>query len=73
MLILSVYLFHSEGLTCRNNSILEKAGGIALENGGPWLLAGDFNMTPDQLSSEAAEWLGRIGGTICSPGLPTCK
>ena len=51
---MSVYLFHSEGLTCRNKSILDKAGAIALEHGGPWPLAGDFNLTPEQLNSDAS-------------------
>ena len=38
---------------------------------GPWVLAADFNCTPQQL--EDTGWLKLVNGRIVAPGLPTCK
>ena len=46
MLIVSVYLWHSEGLSKRNWAILYSAVEVAKRFGGPFMIAGDFNMAP---------------------------
>ena len=70
---MSVYLWHSEGMTPRNRSILEQAGLKAKSFQGPWMLAGDFNMTPEDLEEDAGDWLRKIGGVVVRPALPTCR
>ena len=72
VLLVSVYLWHSEGLTTRNMEILHAAGEAIARFGGPWVLAGDFNMTPSELA-RAHEWLGRTAGDIVAPATPTCR
>eukprot|EP00972_Heterocapsa_arctica_P075083 11079369-Heterocapsa_arctica.AAC.1 len=72
VMVMSVYLWHTEGLTERNIGILNAAGEAAARFGGPWLLAGDFNMTPSELQ-QAQGWLERIGGVIVAPQLTTCR
>ena len=42
VLILSVYLWHIEGAAERNLEILSAAGEAAARDGGPWIIAGDF-------------------------------
>ena len=56
-MVLSVYLWHSEGLSERNRLILEAAGEAIETFGGAWMLAGDFNMTPEDLQ----RWRTRLG------------
>ena len=38
---------------------------------GPWVLAADFNCTPQQ--HEETGWLKMVCGRIVAPNLPTCK
>ena len=38
---------------------------------GPWLIGGDFNVTPEVM--EKSGWLGMIGGVIVAPVDPTCN
>ena len=38
---------------------------------GPWLLAGDWNCTPDELA--ATGWLQLVGGEIVAPKTATCN
>ena len=70
-MLLSVYLWHTEGLTERNWRILHAAGECVAQFGGPWIIGGDFNMTPAELQG-AQEWLKKIGGEIRAPEAPTC-
>ena len=72
VMVLSLYLWHSEGLSRRNLELLWAAGEVIAEHGGPWILGGDFNMTPGDLAA-AKEWLNRIGGDIRAPDVPTCR
>ena len=46
MVLVSVYLFHSEGMTERNRSIIKRALAVVRAYGSPWIIAGDFNMSP---------------------------
>jgi ribonuclease HI len=71
IMLLSVYLWHSEGMTARNVELLEAAGAAIAQYGGPWVLAGDFNMTPEQLSEH--DWLRSVGGIVKAPDDTTCK
>jgi endonuclease/exonuclease/phosphatase family metal-dependent hydrolase len=72
MMILSIYLGHSEGLTARNWRILEAAGAAIVRFGGPWCLAGDFNMEPSDIE-QAHVFLRRIGGVVVAPQTSTCR
>ena len=45
-MIVSVYLWVTEGLTERNLAILYAAGDAIAAYGGPWIIAGDFNVLP---------------------------
>ena len=67
---LSVYLRHSEGMSEANQAILDDAA-IALRSlRGPWIAAGDWNITPQVLAD--SRWLEVVGGVICATELPTC-
>ena len=68
--ILSVYLWHSEGLTARNLDLLQTLAHVISRLRGPWLLAGDFNITPQELV--ASGWLQLVRGCCCAPQAPTC-
>ena len=72
LLVLSMYLWHSEGLSSRNWQILLEAGGVIAKHGGPWIIGAEFNMPEKQLG-EAERWLRRIGGVIRAPSIPTCR
>ena len=71
IMAISVYLWHTEGLSARNLSILNAAGEAVAKHGGPWLLGGDFNMEPQELAV-ASRWLSKIGGVIRAPETATC-
>ena len=68
--ILPVYLWHSEGLTARNLDLLQTLAQVISRLRGPWLLAGDFNITPQELS--ASGWLHLVRGLVHAPQAPTC-
>ena len=63
--ILSVYLWHSEGLTARNLHLLQTLAQVISRLRGPWLLAGDFNITPQELS--ASGWFQLVRGLVHAP------
>ena len=71
--MLSVYLWHEEGLTARNRAILYAAGDAIKRHNGPWILGGDFNTTPQDLKLSMQTWLKNVGGDVCAPGNYTCK
>ena len=68
--ILSVYLWHSEGLSARNLDLLQTLAQVISRLRGPWLLAGDFNFTPQELV--ASGWLQLVRGRVSVPRAPTC-
>ena len=57
VMVVSSYIWHSEGLTERNSALLDAAGATVAEFGGPWIIGADWNMTPAELSSGAGDWL----------------
>ena len=68
----SGYLHTGIGIQSKRNlDWLQAAAGVISTLSGPWILAADFNCTPQQL--EATGWLKLVGGTIISPNHPTCK
>ena len=48
-MLVSVYLWHSEGLSARNEAILAAIGEVIRGFGRPAIIGGDFNMEPQQL------------------------
>jgi len=70
--IVSIYLWDGEGMTARNLSIVQSAAEAVLRHGGPWMIAGDWNMLPTELD-EASDIIHSIGGMIVAPDAPTCK
>ena len=60
LVVMSVYLWHTEGMTRRNRSILDRAGQQIKMFKGPWLIAGDLNMTPEHFEADAGDWLRKV-------------
>ena len=71
VLVLTVYLWHSEGLTARNVEIVLHALAMVRSHGGPWLILGDFNCAPAELSSAMSVTLEAAGAVILSTRTPT--
>ena len=71
IVVISVYLFHTEALTTRNRGILNHAIAIAKNHGSPWLIAGDLNMPPNVLMAHWGEILENIDGYILATKEPT--
>ena len=67
----SVWLRDSEGLTEANMYILKEIAAVVQQLRGPWILAGDWNLTPEILAS--SNFLKMIGGTVVAPDCPTCN
>ena len=70
LFVISLYLWHSEGLSQRNLDILQHVAWLVGKLHGPWIIAADWNMSPGTL--KASGWLNLVGGGICSPGVATC-
>ena len=68
---LSVYLRDSEGLSDKNQHLLEQAAVALRIIDGPWVAAGDWNISPQTLASSG--WLDMVGGVIFATELPTCN
>ena len=71
MLVLSVYLFHTEGASMRNKALLRRALSVAASYGSPWLIASDFNCEPDFVLSHWADALERANAYIVATAEPT--
>ena len=71
VLLISVYLWHSEGLTERNWGILRRAAEAAKKFGGPFVIAGDFNMEPEKMR-EQEQYLRHLGAKVVAPSSTTC-
>ncbi len=71
LLLMSVYCWTNEGPSDRNIALIETGLAVAAEFGGPWAMAGDFNMTPTQLRQAAGRLLDRAGAVIRAPDAPT--
>ncbi len=72
MVTLSVWLWPTEGMTTRNVRLIEKALEVVVTSGCPWVIAGDFNATPNELVAAAGALLDRAGGVVRAPEQATC-
>ena len=68
---MSVYCVTGEGLSARNLAILAEVARILSRIRGCWLVAGDFNLTPQQLHESG--WVDLVGASVCAPQVPTCN
>ena len=66
----SLYLHDSEGLSEKNLEVLEAAAAFLASIRGPWVVAADWNMTPETLT--ASGWPELVGGRLHVPAGPTC-
>jgi hypothetical protein len=63
----SCYLHSSIGIAAKKNlDLLHKIAGVLRQLAGPWILAGDFNGTPEEL--EATGFLKLAGGKLQTQG-----
>ena len=70
--IFSVYLWHSEGWTPRNEAMLEAVLKRARTTRHPWLIACDANMCPEDV--EKSLWFQREMMHVVGPkGASTCR
>ncbi len=67
----SVYLRTNEGLTDANLNILQDIATDLAALTGPWILGGDWNVTPEALA--ASGWLSLVGGQVVAPAAATCN
>ena len=69
--LISAYLWTVEGLSKRNLDLLQCLAAILAGIQGPWMVAGDFNVTPEVL--RASGWLSLVRGVIHTPSSATCN
>ncbi len=67
----SVYLYPSEGMTPRNQAVLDEVARIAALLRCPWIMAADWQMTPEEVAS--AGWPALVGATLVALGAITCN
>ena len=69
---MSVYVWHSEGLSGRNREVIAEVLRVARLHGGPWVAGGDFNMDPEKIRDFPG--LDAGGVTMVAPPKPpvTC-
>ena len=67
----SIYLIDSVGLNEANKLILQEVTAAVKSLKGPWVIAGDWNLSPEILA--ASGFLQMIGGALFSPADPTCN
>ena len=67
----SVDLIDSVGLAPENLEVLQEVAIALKQLKGPWILGGDWNVTPQVLA--ASNWVTIIGGVIVAPAVPTCN
>ena len=71
MLLLSIYLYHTEGMSARNRGILQKTIALTRSYGSPWIIAGDFNAPPSFMMQHFGEILEEVDAYILAPSEPT--
>ena len=69
--VIAVYLKDTDGLSEYKLRVLQGAAALARTLGGPWLVAGDWNVPPHVLQNAA--WLKVAKGTIYATQLTTCN
>ena len=68
--LVSIYLWCNEGMSKRNLDVLQCVAKVLSSLHGPWILAADFNCTPEALL--ATGWLHLTRGCIIHADAPTC-
>eukprot|EP00973_Karenia_brevis_P021664 2980076-Karenia_brevis.AAC.1 len=68
---MSIWLRDSEGLSEANMLLLEAAAVSLGTATGPWIVGGDWNISPQLLAQSG--WLQMVQGTIVATTLPTCN
>ena len=71
LLVISIYLWPTEGLTQRNRDLVFAALGEGKAYGGPWIIMGDFNLTPEELKRHLGQVIEGSGGAVWAPEDPT--
>ncbi len=71
LLVITVYLWTTEGLTPRNVAIIERAVGTARSYGALWIIGGDFNVPPAVFKQLMHALLDRAGAVVRAPADPT--
>ena len=66
----SIWLIHGQRLSDDNLAILAEAAILLCTLSGPWVIGGDWNITPETL--QASGWLDVVGGKVVAPTLATC-
>ena len=69
--VFSVYFYHSEGWTERNQQLLVTLGDEVRRCAGLWVIGGDFNMEPEAFGQFATP--ARLPGTLVAPTIPTFR
>ena len=69
LLLITVYLFCSEGFSERNNDIMAQINLLTKLTGLPFIILGDFNVIPEELL--ASGWLSHLGAKIRTSELPS--
>ena len=69
--VFSVYFYHSEGWTERNQQLLEMLGDEVRRCAGLWVIGGDFNMEPEAFGQFATP--ARLPGILVAPTIPTFR
>ncbi len=67
---ISIWLKDSEGMSATNKAILEELAVVIGGLKGPWVVGGDWNLTPDILM--ASNWPAMVGGRVRATTLATC-
>ena len=71
IVLISIYLFHSEGMTVRNRSLFQRAMAVARAYGSPWIIAGDFNESPEVMLQQWGSTLEETDSYVISPNQST--
>ena len=66
----SIWLRDSEGLSADNMMLLEQVAAVLQQLRGPWILGGDWNISPELLTS--SNWPRLVDGVVFAPNAPTC-
>ena len=67
----SIYLKDSEGASETNLNLLQEVAIFLSCLRGPWIVGGDWNMSPAVLAS--TQFLSMVRGVIVAPTAPTCN
>ncbi len=71
VLAITMYLHTAEGPTPRNVRLVAKALEVADASGGPWVLAADWQDTPESVQAWAGGMITRARAVIVAPDQPT--